>query len=87
VRNLEEAEERIADLEEALLKIRQWCNAYPVDVFIPPTRKQIALSAATLRETPGCASSDALHGSWARHILAGVRAYTDIVNTEEEPSR
>jgi len=76
---LEDAEDRIAELEEALLRVRQWCDAYPVNVFIPPTKEQIAASVEALK-APGCASSDALHGSWARHILNGVRGYTEIAD-------
>jgi hypothetical protein len=78
----DEAESRIADLEDALSRIRQWCDAYPVNVFIPPTAAQIKASVDAMK-APGCASSDAMHASWARHILDGVRNYTDIV--DEKP--
>lgn len=74
-------EGRIDDLEEALHRIRNWCDAYPVDVFIPPTKEQIKASVEAMK-APGCASSEAMHGSWARHILGGVRGYTDVIATQ-----
>lgn len=75
---LDALEGRNAGLERALWCIREWCDAYPVDIFKPPTKDQVKASVEAMK-APGCASSEAMHGSWARHILGGVRGYTDIV--------
>lgn len=74
-------EDRVEELEEALHKIRNWCQAYPVSVFIPPTKEEVNASIEAMK-APGCASSEAMHGSWARHILDGIIAHVDVVNEE-----
>jgi hypothetical protein len=84
MRTLEQAEDRIADLEKALHRVRQWCDAYPLDIFRQPTKEEIKVGVAALQAT-GVITSDRLHGSWARHILDGVKGYTDII-APKEPS-
>ncbi len=76
-----DVEDRIADLEEALWQIRHWCDAYPIDVFTEPTKDEIDASVTALRG-PGRASSEQMHGSWARRILKGVRGLTDILTED-----
>jgi hypothetical protein len=63
--------------DEALLRIRQWCDAYPVEVFTPLTDKEVeaAVVAANGAVRHG---SVRLHASWARHILDGVRKYAEL---------
>lgn len=78
----EEAEDRIEKLEDALHRIRQWCDAYPVDIFIEPTKDEIKIGVDALKAT-GVITSDGLHGLWARHILNGVRKYTDVLEPVE----
>lgn len=58
---------RVAGLEGALTQVDEWANAYPVSVFPEPDMKACAAALAAAGQ-----SSDALHASWARHILSGV---------------
>lgn len=53
--------------EEALYRIVQWCRAYPETVFSEPDFDK----ARTALESAGV-SMDALHGTWARHLLKGI---------------
>ena len=57
-------------LEEALLRIKQWAEAYPVEVFRPVSDDHLKI-AATVLESAGI-SLAAIHGEWARHILDGI---------------
>ena len=52
---------------EALREIIVWASAYPSAVFPEPDfdKARAALEAAGI-------SMDALHGSWARHLMKGV---------------
>ena len=70
-------------LSEALLRIRQWCDAYPVEVFTPMTEGEIteAVAAADAAVRHG---GTRLHASWARHILDGVKQYTAIGETHAQ---
>ena len=68
----------IDELEQALIEIRQWCDAYPVDIFTPISKDETKTAVAAANAAIRCAS-ERLHGSWARHILSGVRGYTDVV--------
>ena len=75
---VQDKDQYIDELEQALIEIRQWCDAYPVDIFTPissaETKTAVAAANAAVRY-----ASERLHGSWARHILSGVRGKTDIV--------
>ena len=57
-------------MEEALLRIKQWANAYPVEIFRPVTSADMNRAGAVL-EAEGI-SLTAIHGEWARHILNGI---------------
>lgn len=54
-------------LRDALHQIKQWADAYPVEVFNEPdfAKANTALKAAGI-------SMDAMHGTWARHLLGSV---------------
>ncbi len=54
-------------LRTALEGIRNWCDAYPVQAF-PPEAAGAALKAC---EAAGILV-DAMHGTWAQHLLAGI---------------
>ena len=62
--------EREERLEEALLRIKQWAEAYPVTVFLPVLDSDLD-RAADLLQQHGI-SLAAIHGAWARHILNGI---------------
>lgn len=64
------ARREVGQRDEGLQDIIQWCEAYPVDVFIEPTKEKMA-AAAKACEAVGL-TFDALHASWARHILSGI---------------
>jgi hypothetical protein len=62
--------ERCEELEEALQRIAQWCDAYPPDIFIPPTdaefkKAHVVLQAAGL-------SLDKFSADMGRHCLKGI---------------
>lgn len=61
-------------LEDKLHQIRNWANAYPETVFQEPDFEAMraALTAAWMPT-----ALDAAHGTWGRHILAGVRRILD----------
>lgn len=75
-----DAEDRIDALEEALHRVRLWCDAYPEDIFTPLTKEETAAAVAAIRGAIGDAGSDRLHASWARHILTGLREYTNVLD-------
>lgn len=77
----EGVESRADDLVLSLQRIREWCDAYPVDIFAEPTAEEVKVGVDALQST-GVISSDRLHASWARHILKGVRGYTDIIGEQ-----
>ncbi len=52
---------------EALEKIASWCEAYPAQVF-PKKSADHALDACKQAGIP----VDAMHGTWARHLLSGI---------------
>lgn len=61
--------EREQKLEDALFEIQHWANAYPEKVFPEPDFEK----AAAALEAVGI-TMDALHGTWARHLLREVGA-------------
>lgn len=65
--------EREYRMEEALLKIRTWARAYPVDVFSEVSKTDLK----AVREKIGDNMMSRLHASWARHITKGIE---DMVN-------
>jgi hypothetical protein len=60
------------DASDALDRVSVWATAYPQDVFPDVDLKK----ARQVLEEAGI-SFDALHGTWARHIMTGV---ADIVD-------
>ena len=67
----EKLQARIEELEEALHQIHTWTIAYPPSRFKEPstgTWEQIHKALSNIG-----VSSAAVHGSWARHITAGIR--------------
>jgi hypothetical protein len=67
--------DREEQLEEALLRIKQWAEAYPVEMFTPLPDAKVKMAGIVL----GWVGIDigALHAGWARHILDGI---ADICN-------
>jgi hypothetical protein len=57
-------------MRDALWSIKQWCEAYPVEVFPEP-------DLAAIREKIGDSAMSKLHASWVRHILSGVKRHVD----------
>ena len=55
--------------ENKLRRIRQWCDAYPLDVFPEPDFKK----ARELLEAGGM-TLDAISASNMRHVLKGIRS-------------
>ena len=73
--------EREEDLYAALTRIKQWCEAYPVDTFRPPTTAEWTRATQVLRASDISISN--LHASWARHILSGIVKIVDEALIEE----
>jgi hypothetical protein len=63
--------ERVERLEDALTRIRQWAEAYPVKFFTTVPDDEVR-RAGQLLKAEGI-SMDALHAGWARYLLDGVR--------------
>lgn len=57
-------------LEKALLRIKQWADAYPVRVFRPLTIEDLRHANFALKAIG--IDMGALHAEWARHILNGI---------------
>jgi hypothetical protein len=62
--------ERIEELEDVLRRIQQWCDAYPIGLFVPVSTDDMK-RADTLLRTAGI-SMGAMHAQWGRHILQGI---------------
>ena len=73
----EQMQDRIDDLERALHQIHTWTIAYATDIFIEPTKEKWEEIHAALKAIG--TNSAAMHGSWARHITAGVRQICETV--------
>lgn len=59
---------RVETMEAALHGIANWCEAYPASVF-PQASADAALASCKAVGIP----VDAMHGTWARHLMEGVR--------------
>jgi hypothetical protein len=57
--------EREERMEEALTIIKNWCEAYSIEVFPKPDLK-------AAREKLGDSLMATLHAYWARHLLEGI---------------
>lgn len=64
------AEDRAYDLSDALTRIKQWCDAYPEDIFIPISDAKMKLAAEVLKANG--IEIGAMHAGWARHLLRGI---------------
>jgi hypothetical protein len=60
----------VNDRDERLRRIRDWCDAYPVEVFPEP---DLAAAKASL----GDDLYSAVHAAWARRLLKAIRALTE----------
>ena len=73
--------ERQERLEEALLRIKQWAEAYPVNKVFAPVSEGDLKFAARLLDQHGL-NIGAIHASWARHILDGISEIVDAALKE-----
>jgi hypothetical protein len=64
---IEQQEDRIEQLEAALYRIKQWADAYPLEVFPEPDMDLAATALKTFNIT-----LDAVSASAMRHVLKGV---------------
>lgn len=62
--------DREVELEETLVRIEQWCRAYPTTMFGTVADEDVIRAAEVLKEHD--ISISALHGQWGRHILKGI---------------
>ena len=62
-------EDRLDRMEEALLDIGKWCDAYPEDIFPP-----VDLDAARAKLGDDALFSK-LHAEWARRIVSSIKGY------------
>ena len=62
------SDEETERMRDALWDIKRWAEAYPVEVFPEPDLRAI-------RAQIGDDAFSALHGTWGRHILAGIARY------------
>lgn len=62
-----DTEDRVDHLEEALHRIVQWSEAYPLSVFPEPDLKK----AHTLLQAAGM-TLDSISGHVARHVVEGI---------------
>src|SRR4029077_13065645 len=69
-----EMTEREERLTEALLSIKQWCDAYPVDIFPEPDLKRAHRALLEHGMT-----LDQMSASSARHVLDGLRKIVEEV--------
>jgi hypothetical protein len=67
MKTLEQAQTRIETLEDALERIVQWSEAYPLDIFPVPDWKK----AAELLKAGGI-TLDAISAHCMRHVVEGV---------------
>jgi hypothetical protein len=67
------------EVVDAMWRIKQWCGAYPADIFRPLSDDQVAKAVEAIISTG--ITSDALHAQWARHLLGGIG---DIANAALE---
>ena len=69
---LDEVGSQVEEMSEKLRKIRQWCEAYPLDVFPEPDFKK---AAKVLKDND--MTLDAISASSMRHVLTGVKNILD----------
>lgn len=69
---IDEVDSQIEEMSDKLHKIRQWCEAYPLDVFPEPDFKK---AAKVLKEHD--MTIDAISASNMRHVLNGIKKILD----------
>jgi hypothetical protein len=70
-----------SDHYDALIKIQQWANAYPLEVFPEPDFKK---TAQVLKENG--MTIDAISASNMRHVLSGIKdIVADAIRTKDSP--
>lgn len=69
--------------QEALHKIKQWCDAYPVEVFIPVSSEDMKRADQILKDAG--INMSAMHGEWARHITSGMSKIVDAYFANKKP--
>lgn len=76
-------EDRIEELEQALRRLVQWADAYPIRVFPAVTEEYVALAHEVL--TANGLTLDRLNADAMRHVLTGVRriASAALENSDE----
>lgn len=60
----------IEKLQDVLQRIKQWCEAYPTDVFKPMTPDEVKVAVKILHDH-GYRTS-ALYAEWGRHMLVAI---------------
>ena len=68
--------------EEALFRIYEWCDAYPIEAF-PPLSTEEAARAMKILQDNGIRIS-ALYGEWGRHITSAIKLICMDAKREEE---
>ena len=74
-------EQRVEELEEALGSIRQWSDAYPLDIFPEPDFKK----AQEILKAGGM-TLDGISASNMRHVVEGVGEIAKSVLREDSPN-
>ena len=67
--------EREERMEEALQRIQQWTQAYPVRAFPPLAIEDLRHANFALKAIG--IDMGALHAEWARHLLKGIGRITE----------
>jgi hypothetical protein len=62
--------EDVERLQDVLNRIKQWCEAYPSDIFKPMTPDEVIAVVKILKDHGHRA--DALYAEWGRHILVAI---------------
>lgn len=65
-----EEEYRIDELEDALLQIKSWCEAYPIDIFPEPNWNEV-------RDKLGSSLLSQVSASNMRHVVTGIQRIID----------
>jgi NTP pyrophosphatase (non-canonical NTP hydrolase) len=65
IRKIDILEERNDELEEILARVKQWCEAYPIDLFIPPDWDEV-------KEKLGDKLLTRVSAANMRHITEGI---------------
>ena len=67
-----DADDELEDLREKLRRIREWCDAYPLEVFPEPNLRR----ARMVLEDHGI-TLDSISANAMRHVLKGIRKIID----------